>query len=107
MNIESSKDHFSSCKKTIMERRGAGELESGNGVVKVAVGNLPDKGEESTGEVENYLEKPKRCEDNLIDESFEAKEEVRLKNFDPVNTSFHFIDQVFCYILQWCATRGH
>ena len=56
--------------------------------------SLPDKGEESTGEVDNYPEKLESCEeDNPIDESFEAEEkEVSGKNFDPVNTSFHFID---------------
>ena len=52
--------------------------------------SLPDKGEESTGEVENYLEEPERSEENPIDESFESEEEeVRGENFDPVNTNFH------------------
>ena len=92
MNIDSSKDNSSSCKKSkIMEHGGAGKLESGSGVVKeVAVESLPDKGEESTGEVENYPEEPERSEENPIDESFESEEEeVRGGNFDPVNTNFH------------------
>ena len=73
-----------------MEHGGAGKLESGSGVVKeVAVESLPDKGEESTGEVENYLEEPERSKENPIDESFESEEEVREENFDPVNTNFH------------------
>ena len=93
MNIDSSKDNSSSCKKSkIMEHGGAGKLESGSGVVKeVAVESLPDKGEESTGEVENYPEESERSgEENPIDESFESEEEVRGENFDLVNTNFHF-----------------
>ena len=94
MSIDSSKDNSSSRKKSkIMEHGGAGKLESSSGVVKeVAVESLPDKGEESTGEVENYPKEPERSgEGNPIDKSFESeKEEVRGENFDPVNTNFHF-----------------
>ena len=75
-----------------MEHKGAGKLESGSGVVKeVAMESLPDKGEESTGEVENYPEEPERSgEDNPIDESCEVEEEVQGEKFDPVNTNSHF-----------------
>ena len=78
-----------------MERREAGELESGSGVAKeVALESPLDKGEEGTGELENYPEEPKSCEeDNCTDETFEfEEEEVGGENFDPVNNRFHFID---------------
>ena len=81
-----------------MEHGGAGKLESGSCVVKeVTVESLADKGEESTGEVENYPEEPERSgEENPIDESFESEEEeVRGENFDPVNTNFHLNYNVF------------